>query len=121
MLDYLPGGTVGGMYGEGFQGVTRTGAAGDGSAEHWRKYWKEGDWNHIRTRIVSAVPRIQVWMNGHQIVDWTDTENHLPGGSTEGMIAVQVHRSDPQRAENSRWKQGGYHRFRNIAIKELAK
>jgi hypothetical protein len=38
------------------------------------------------------------------------------------MIALQVHlsrRSGPDR--NPRWKAGGYHRFRNIFIKELNK
>jgi hypothetical protein len=119
MLDYLPRGSVGGIYGEGLKGVTREGAKGDGSAQNWRRHWKKGDWNHIRARIEGEVPRIQVWMNGNQIVDWTDTENHLPDNATEGMIAVQVHRSDPAKTEGSRWKQGGYHRFRNIAVKEL--
>ena len=42
-------------------------------------------------------------------------------GAAEGMIAVQSHRTDPAKAENSRWKPGGYHRFRNIAVKELNK
>ncbi len=57
-------------------------------------------------------------MNGTQIVDWTDTANHAADGATDGMIAVQAHRSDPK-AKNSRWVAGGYHRFRNIAVKEL--
>lgn len=118
MLDYLEGGAVGGIYGERLQGITPQGARGDGSAKDWQKHWKKDEWNHLRARIEGDVPHIQVWMNGHQIVDWTDTANHAAGGSTEGMIAVQVHRSEPN-SETSRWMPGGYHRFRNIAVKEL--
>jgi hypothetical protein len=51
-------------------------------------------------------------MNGTKLVDWTDTANHAVGGATEGMIAVQVH-------GGKRWVAGGYHRFRNIAVREL--
>ena len=107
MLDYLEGGSVGGIYGEGLEGV-----AGE-PAEKWKDVWKKDDWNSIRARIEGAVPRIQVWMNGTRIVDWTDTANHLPGGATNGMIAVQVHRGA------DRWVAGGKHRFRVIAVKEL--
>ncbi len=106
MLDYLEGGAVGGIYGEGLRGVK-----GD-RAEKWKEVWKKGEWNSIRARIEGDVPRIQVWLNGTQIVDWTDTANHLPDGATEGMIAVQVH-------GGKRWVEGGKHRFRSIAVKEL--
>lgn len=118
MLDYLDKGTVGGIYGEGLQGVGRDTGSGDKSARDWQKYWKKGEWNQIRARIEGDIPHIQVWMNGTQIVDWTDSTNHLPDGATEGMIAVQVHYSDPK-WPNPRWVPGGYHRFRNIAVKEL--
>jgi hypothetical protein len=106
MLDYLEGGAVGGIYGEKLEGVK------GGRAEKWKEVWKKDDWNSIRARIEGDVPHIQVWMNGTQIVDWTDTENHAAGGATEGMIAVQVHRGE-------RWVEGGQHRFRVIAVKEL--
>lgn len=106
MLDYLEGGSVGGIYGEGLEGVK--GARGEG----WEKVWKKGEWNSIRARIEGEVPHIQVWMNGTKIVDWTDTANHAADGATEGMIAVQVH-------AGKRWVDGGKHRFRNIAVKEL--
>ena len=105
-LDYLEGGTVGGIYGEGLKGVSREVGAGDMTARDWQKYWKKGEWNHIRTRIEGAIPHIQVWMNGYQIVDWTDAENHLADGATEGMIAVQVHRTDPKARKGQRWIRG---------------
>ena len=105
-LDYLPGGSMGGTYGEGLKDVK--GAA----APDWEKHWKKGEWNTIRARIEGAVPHIQVWMNGERITDWTDTANHLPGGAEDGMIAVQVH-------GGSRCAPGLYHRYRNVAVKPL--
>jgi hypothetical protein len=118
MIDYLEGGTVGGIYGERLQGVGRDTGSGDKSARDWKKHWKKDDWNQLRARIEGEVPHIQVWLNGHQIVDWTDSANHAADGATEGMIAVQVHRNSPE-AKSQRWIQGGQHRFRNIAVKEL--
>ena len=120
MIDYLEGGTVGGIYGEAIKGVDRTTGTGDKSGSTWKQYWKKGEWNQIRARIEGDTPHIQVWMNGSQIVDWTDSANHLPGGATEGMIAVQSHMSNPDpNTKGNRWIPNGYHRFRNIAIKEL--
>lgn len=114
MIDYLEGGSVGGIYGEGLKGVR----ADNSKAREWQKYWKKGGWNHLRARITGDVPHIQVWLNGEQLVDWTDTANNLVDGATSGMIAVQAHISDPK-SPKSRWAEGGYHRFRNIAVKEL--
>ena len=105
MLDYLDGGNVGGIYGEGIKGVK-------GVQPNWRKDWKGTGWNHLRARIEGDVPRIQVWLNGERIVDWKDTENHLPGGASEGHIALQVH-------GGNRWIPGSKHRFRNIEVREL--
>jgi hypothetical protein len=110
MLDYLEGGSVGGIYGEGLEGVVSK------ATPEYVEYWKKGEWNHVRARIEGDVPHIQVWLNGHQLVDWTDTANHLKGGATDGMIALQMHMSNDK---TPRWKQGGYHRFRNVAVKEL--
>jgi len=105
-LDYLPGGSMGGTYGEALQGVRGA------QALDWEKNWKKGEWNTIRARIEGAVPHIQVWMNGTMVTDWTDTANHLPGGAEDGMIAVQIH-------GGSRCSPGLYHRYRNMAVKEL--
>ena len=114
MIDYLEGGMVGGIYGEGLKGVR----ADNAKAREWQKFWKKGEWNHLRARITGDVPHIQVWLNGEQIVDWTSPENHLIDGATSGMIALQAHLSDPK-SPKTRWVAGGYHRFRNIAVKEL--
>jgi len=114
MIDYLEGGSVGGVYGEGLKDVD---AREQGFArDAWKKAWREGEWNTLRARIEGEVPHIQVWMNDQQIVDWTDTANHAADGATEGMIALQMHYSNEQ---VPRWKEGGFHRYRNIAVREV--
>ena len=106
MLDYLEGGNVGGVYGERLEGVEAK------PSEGWQQAWKEDGWNTIRARIQGAAPRIEVWLNGAPIVDFRDTENHLPSGVTTGSIAVQVH-------GGARCRPGLEHRYRNIAVREL--
>ncbi len=106
MLDYLEGGNVGGVYGERLEGVETK------LSDGWREAWKEEGWNTIRARIEGVSPRIQVWLNGTPIVDFQDSENHLPNGATTGHIAVQVH-------GGTRCRPGLEHRFRNIAVREL--
>jgi lysophospholipase L1-like esterase len=105
LLDYLDGGAIGGVYGEKLEGVQTY-------VPNWQEVYKRGEWNHLRARIEGDIPHIQVWLNGTKITDWRDTANHLPGGATEGMIAVQVH-------AGNRWVPGAKHRFRNIAVREL--
>ena len=106
MLDYLDGGNIGGVYGERLESVEAV------RSEGWEKVWRKGGWNALRIRMEGEVPRITVWLNGTKITDFTDSANHAAGGAVDGMIAVQVHGGD-------RWKAGGYHRFRNIAVKRL--
>jgi hypothetical protein len=108
MIDYLDGGVVGGVYGEGLQGLP-TGR--QGLLPYWRDVWKAG-WNHLRARIEGDVPHLQVWLNGIKITDWQDSANHLPGGAVDGMIALQVH-------GGNRWIPGSQHRFRNVVVREL--
>ncbi len=152
-LDYLPGGSLGGMYGEGIQGVggggNRAGAAGARGAAAggrgaaaagrqaaapapppvvggiplgqtvgvgdapWMKVWKREDWNTVRARIEGDVPHITAWINGTQVLDFTDTANHAKDGITAGPIGIQIH-GGPQR-----WVPGGFWRWRVIAVKEL--
>ena len=114
MIDYLEGGSVGGIYGEGLSALP------DGTGEKvnrdWMKHWKKGEWNTLRARIEGDVPHIRVWLNDAPLVDWTDTANHAKDGATEGMIALQVHFTNEK---TPRWKPGGFHRFRYVAVKEL--
>ena len=115
-LDYLPGGGMGGIYGERLEGVTGAGAPmPEGWAPPrlaWTDVWKREGWNSIHARIEGTVPHIKVWINGALVRDWKDTENHLADGATDGMIAIQIH-------GGARWLPGGFWRWRNIAVKEL--
>jgi hypothetical protein len=107
LLDYRDNGNVGGVYGERLKDV-RTYSTPD-----YEKAWKKGEWNRIRARITGDIPHIQVWMNDVRVTDWLDYANHAAEGAVSGMIAVQVH------GGTQIWKEGGQHRFRNIAVREL--
>jgi hypothetical protein len=117
-MDYLPGGGMGGVYGEGIEGgVQGTNAEG---MVPWYEAWRREEWNQVRARIEGDVPRIQVWINDKQVRDWTANANYLPGGATDGMIAIQVHRNGVTPGqEYQRWVPGGFWRWRTIAVKEL--
>jgi hypothetical protein len=110
MLDYLPGGDMGGIYGERLQGVAAK------RSTDWQKAWKREEWNTVRARIEGDVPHITVWINGEQVTDFTDTANHAAGGAADGMIAIQMHYSNDT---TKRWVPGGFWRWRTIAVKEL--
>jgi hypothetical protein len=108
-INYLPNDFIGGLSAEGL-GPNRTTTKLAG-APGWEKVWKKDEWNALRARIQGDIPHIIVWLNGVKITDWTDTENRLAGGVVDGMIGLQVH------ASKGRWRPGGYHRFRNIALR----
>lgn len=148
-MDFLPNGGMGNVIGEGGLtgvggrgrgGAPAAGAAGRGGAaaqpaargaappapgpppgfgqgnqadRPWVKAWKRDDWNSVRVRMEGEIPHVTVWFNDVQITDFTDVANNAIGGMTEGPIAIQVH-GGPQR-----WVQGGFWRWRNIAIKEI--
>jgi hypothetical protein len=82
----------------------------------WQKAWKRESWNAIRARIEGDVPHITVWINDELITDFTDTANHAAGGALDGMLAIQMHYTDEK---TNRWVDGGFWRWRNIAVKEL--
>jgi Domain of Unknown Function (DUF1080) len=125
-LDYLPGGGMGGIYGERLTGVQNAAAAKLSDEERaaqaklragtWQKAWKREAWNSVRARIVGDVPQITVWINDQLITEFTDTANHAAGGATDGMIAIQMHFSNEK---TPRWVDGGFWRWRAIAVKEL--
>ncbi len=64
---------------------------------------KAGEWNDYVIRAEG--PRIQLWVNGVQTVDYTEKED---GIDTKGIIAVQIHGGPPSEA----W-------YKDIYIKEL--
>tara|TARA_R110002095_G_scaffold211563_3_gene199849 strand:- start:4692 stop:5375 length:684 start_codon:yes stop_codon:yes gene_type:complete len=89
----------------------------DGKAIGWmtpddqrkpHKYLKDGEWNKFR--VVADGPRIQTWVNGHQVSDLTDERVYKSHPS--GFIGLQVH-SIPKGA-------GPYSvSWKDIRIKEL--
>jgi hypothetical protein len=63
---------------------------------------KPGDWNTMRLRVVGD--RVQTWLNGTSMVDFTDEKI----GKADGSIALQIHSG------------GGIKvRWRNLVIEEL--
>jgi hypothetical protein len=127
-LDYLPGGGMGGIYGERLTGVQNAAAAKLSDEERaaqartrtetWQKAWKREAWNSVRARIVGDVPQITVWINDQLVTEFTDTANHAAGGATDGMLAIQMHFSN-ENDKLPRWVDGGFWRWRVIAVKEL--
>ena len=116
-MDYLPGGSIGGIYGEGLKGVQ---GKNEGNVVPWYEAWHREEWNRVRARIEGDVPHIQVWINDQLVRDWTANSNYLPEGATDGHIAIQVHRNGVTPGqEYQRWVPGGFWRWRTIAVKEL--
>jgi hypothetical protein len=89
------------------------------------RVWKKDDWNAFRLRVVGAVPHITLWINGEKMWAVQAERNDLIADATEGMIALQLHWSQPPTPVPGgtccaySWRPGAAHRYRNIAIKEL--
>ena len=62
-------------------------------AEMLRKALKAGDWNEYVIRCVG--PRIQLWLNGVQTVDYTEPDKSI---EQTGLIGVQIHAGPPAEA-----------------------
>jgi len=103
MMDYNPGGNVGGIYGEGIGGFGFP-------SKQYPAAWKKDDWNILRIKISGQPPQITVWMNGVHMVDYKDDKARIP---EKGGIAVQVHGGGPLEGI----KQKAI--YRNVQIKPL--
>jgi hypothetical protein len=79
--------------------------AGEDTAvqEKLAKALKPDDWNDYVIRCEG--PRIQLWLNGVQTVDYTEEEKDI---AAKGVIAVQIHGGPPSEA----W-------YKDIVIREL--
>lgn len=75
----------------------------EGDAEDVKKWTKEGEWNELR--IVAKGAHIQLFLNGHQTVDYTEQDKEI---DRSGIIGLQIHSGPPTEAL-----------YRNIRIKEL--
>ena len=68
-----------------------------------QKVSRPGEWHDYRIRAEG--PRVQLWVNGIQTVDYTEAEPGLPA---DGIIALQIHGNAVAEV-----------RFKDIAIEEL--
>ncbi len=124
MIDYHQGGNLMGVYGEGLGGFgARTYDFLDSPDRirlrpgvtdfpvlvgSWPYFWRHGEWNELRARIVGNPPKITTWINGVQIMEWTDTEKRLPDA---GGIALQVHGGGDLTKQHVR--------YRNVRVKKI--
>jgi hypothetical protein len=126
MIDYHAGGNLAGVYGEGLSGgihqrnfdftdkVTEIKPHASSfplpvSPEQWPSFWKHGQWNELRARIVGNPPTITTWINGVRFMEFTDTEKRHPD---TGGIALQVHGGGGDLTRS-------YVRYRKVRVKEL--
>ena len=126
MIDYHANGNLMGIYGEGFPGgqphvqnftflkeVTKIKKDDcpfplPVSPEKWPEFWKHGQWNELKARIVGNPPRLTTWIKGVKFMDYTDTKVRHPD---QGGIALQVHGGGDYTKE--------FVRYRNIRVKVL--
>ena len=76
--------------------------------QSWRYFWRHGQWNELRARIVGNPPTVTTWINGVKFMELTDTEKRLPD---TGGIALQVHGGGDSTKQ--------FVRYRNIRVKPL--
>ena len=76
-----------------------------GDHEKLSRVLKVGDWNDLTIRCEG--PRIQIWVNGFQTVDYTEAEENI---ARKGILALQIHGGEPSQAS-----------YRHIQIKALGK
>ena len=132
MIDYHVGGNLMGLYGEGGLGArpnvrnftfldrpdhiqlvtevngVRTPVPFPMPLEDWPKFWKHGQWNELRARIVGNPPHITTWIKGVKFMDWTEVEKRHPD---MGGIGLQLHGGGDFTKQ--------YVRYRNIRVKRL--
>ena len=105
-IDYRPDGEIGAIYSP----------LGGGFLVHnpeGEKLWKKGEYNAVRARIEGQPPRIRVWINGTEVIDYTDTKVKGKDRVPEtGYLGIQVHPGES-------WGKGNKVYFRRILMKEL--
>jgi len=105
LIDYHQAGTIGGILGEqiwkrrGERNFTFGATPGIITLnphaqpcpvlpEAWPFFWRVGQWNEVRARIVGDPPTITTWINGVQILTFTEPVSQHP---VRGHIGLQVH------------------------------
>ena len=128
MVDYHNNGNLAGIYGEGLSGgihvrnfdflddVKKIKVKPDAAfpcpvtAEEWPNFWKHGEWNELRARIVGNPPKLTTWINSVKFMEFADTEKRHPD---TGSIALQVHGGGDERSSSVR--------YRKVRIKLISK
>ncbi len=125
MIDYHAKGNLMGIYGEGLGGqphirnfsfLTEVTQIKEEKApfplpispQEWPKFWKHGEWNELKARIVGNPPTITTWIKGVKFMEHTDTQKRH---QDQGGIALQVHGGGDHTKE--------FVRYRNIRVKLL--
>ena len=63
----------------------------------------KGEWNKLIVRAEG--PRIQIWLNGYQTVDFTEADKDIP---LKGRLGLQIHGGPPAECH-----------YRNLRIKKF--
>ncbi len=125
LIDYHKGGNLMGVYGEGlrpgfhvynFQFLGEPAKIKEHECpfalpvapEKWPDFWKHGEWNELRVRIVGNPPKITTWIKGVKFMEWTDTMKRT---ADKGGIALQVHGGGDYTKQ--------FVRYRKIRVKQL--
>ncbi len=126
MIDYHKGGNLMGVYGEGLGGKPSVSNYDFGDTPEqitvntnspvalpvlpaaWKYFWRHGQWNELRARIVGNPPHITTWINGVKFMEWQEKEVRHP---EKGSIALQVHGGGNHTNE--------FVRYRNIQVQKL--
>ena len=125
LIDYHADGSLMGIYGEGLGGkpdlrnfsfrkspsdimVVPAPVALPVLPQSWASFWRHGEWNELRARIVGNPPAITTWINGVKFMEWTETEKRHPD---RGGIALQVHGGGDFTKQ--------FVRYRKVRVKEL--
>lgn len=124
LIDYYEGGTIGGVLGERIWKVRGVRNYSFGAKpdlitlndnpqrcpvlpDAWPHFWRVGQWNEVRARIVGDPPTITTWVNGVQILQHTEPASVHPA---RGHIGLQIHGGP---------KSKGTVRYRNIRARSL--
>jgi thiamine biosynthesis lipoprotein len=99
-LDDVDGGYIGAIYADGFLSKNSKGLL----------HWNRGQWNHVEVRCTGFDFRLQVFLNGHLVMDYQLPEG-TAGYAQDGLIGLQVH---PGKGSSQ-----GEVRFRHIEIRPL--